>query len=405
MDDNAFITEQIEIFKKRYPSAEGWQIYKNKRLLFKVLPELLDEHPESVMSSDILRAISHDSSYPEYKDIPIFKVKKRDWLGYYELMWKDEKVNIASISSENTYTDQYFLIAAKSFEAVQRLYVDILEYDQKSERSKAKAGIITEEGTEISLSDASWDNIILAPAMLEDLKARIETFFKSQEEYRRFGIPYKRGFIFSGPAGCGKTLTAKAIISTMRLPAYLIVPSSNPERTAARIELAFSRAATQAPSILIIEELEKLSDREHISMVLNLMDGLRTTKGVLVIATTNYPEKIDPALLLRPSRFDRVWHFPLPDAESRLRLLKKKAAGYFEDSVLEHVAKLSTGFSMAYVQEIFASALSFAIREGRQINDKDMIKSVETLKKQIKSATNATADVGTNSQSLGFAKV
>jgi len=126
---------------------------------------------------------------------------------------------------------------------------------------------------------------------------------------------------------------------------------------------------------------------------------------VLVIATTNYPEKIDPALLLRPSRFDRVWHFPLPDAESRLRLLKKKAAGYFEDSVLEHVAKLSTGFSMAYVQEIFASALSFAIREGRQINDKDMIKSVETLKKQIKSANKATADVGTSSQSIGFAQV
>jgi SpoVK/Ycf46/Vps4 family AAA+-type ATPase len=405
MDDNAFITEQIEIFKNRYPSAEGWQIYKNKRRLLKWLPEFLDEHPESVKSSDILRAISHDSSYPEYKDIAIFKVYKLDWLGYYELMWKDEKVIIASISSENTYTDQYFLFAAKSFEAVQRLYVDILEYDQKSERSKAKAGIINSEYEEISLSDDSWDNIILAPDMLEDIKAGIETFFKSQDEYRRFGIPYKRGFIFSGPAGCGKTLTAKTIITTMQLPAYLIVPSSNPERTEARIESAFSRAATQAPSILLIEELEKLSDREHISMVLNLMDGLRTMKGVLVIATTNYPEKIDPALLLRPSRFDRVWNFPLPDAESRLRLLRKKAAGYFEDSVLEHVAKLSTGFSMAYVQEIFASALSFAMREGRQITGKDMIKSVETLKKQIKSAGNATADVGAGFKTLGFAKV
>ncbi|RPH49078.1 MAG: ATP-binding protein [Desulfobacteraceae bacterium] len=405
MDYNAFITEQIEIFKKRYPSAEGWQIYRNNRLLFKMFPDFLDEHPESVKSSDIIRVISHDRSYPEYKDTPNFEVKKWSWLGYYELIWKDEKVNIISISSEKEYIDHYFLIAAKSFEAVKRLYVDILEYDQKRECSKANASIITEEGTEISLSDTSWDNIILAPAMLEDLKAGIETFFKSRKEYRRFGIPYKRGFIFSGPAGCGKTLTAKTIISTMHLPAYLIIPSSSPERTAISINWAFNRAATQAPSILLIEELEKLSNKEHISMVLNLMDGLSTMKGVLVIATTNYPEKIDPALLLRPSRFDRVWHFPLPDAESRLRLLKKKAAGYFEDSVLEHVAKLSTGFSMAYVQEIFASALSFAIREGRQINDKDMIKSVETLKKQIKSANKATADVGTSSQSIGFAQV
>jgi ATP-dependent 26S proteasome regulatory subunit len=109
--------------------------------------------------------------------------------------------------------------------------------------------------------------------------------------------------------------------------------------------------------------------------------------------------------LLRPSRFDRVWNFPLPDFDCRLRLLKKKAKSYVNDLVLEEVARQSSGFSMAYVQEVFASAISLALRDGREVMDKDMLKSVELLKKQIKSAPATAAGVGTNKQQLGFVPV
>jgi len=241
--------------------------------------------------------------------------------------------------------------------------------------------------------------------MAEDLKAGVETFFKAREIYKQFDLPYKRGFIFSGPAGCGKTLTAKTILATMRLPSFLLTPSPSRERTMGCINWAFDAAARHAPAILLIEELEKFSDPAYISMVLNLMDGLSAMKGVLAIATTNYPEKIDPALLLRPSRFDRVWNFPLPDLDCRLRLLKKKANGYVNTLVLEEVARQSSGFSMAYVQEIFASAISLALREGRKVTDNDLLKSVELLKKQIKSAPATAAEVGTGDQRLGFVAV
>src|SRR6185312_14088076 len=90
---------------------------------------------------------------------------------------------------------------------------------------------------------------------------------------------------------------------------------------------------------------------------LNLLDGLKALSGVLVIATCNEPDKLDPALIHRPSRFDRVWRFELPKYEQRLELLRRKGDTFFSESALETAVRRSEGFSMAYVQEIVVSAL------------------------------------------------
>ncbi|MEI7482176.1 MAG: ATP-binding protein [Elusimicrobiota bacterium] len=402
MSNSAHFDNQIKLFRKEFPPADGWQIYKNESSFLFNIPDLLETAPESIKHSEITQNVSHESSYSEDKETPTITIKKLRWLGTYHLVWNNESITVRSLYYEDRGQYPYFLIAVKNFNALSNFYDAIIKLDLKKGKQRTKIVVQTVTGMNIPLSNVSWNNVILPPAMAEDLKAGVETFFQAREMYKQFDLPYKRGFIFSGPAGCGKTLTAKTILATMRLPSFLLTPSPSQDRTANCIHWAFDAAARHAPAILLIEELEKFSDPAYISMVLNLMDGLSTMKGVLAIATTNHPEKIDPALLLRPSRFDRVWNFPLPDLDCRLRLLKKKAKGYVNDLVLEEVARQSSGFSMAYVQEIFASAISLALRDGREVSDNDLLKSVELLKKQIKSAPATAAEVGTAAQCLGF---
>lgn len=123
-----------------------------------------------------------------------------------------------------------------------------------------------------------------------------------------------------------------------------------------------------------------------LSHFLNLLDGFKTLNGVLVIATCNEPDKLDPALIHRPSRFDRVWRFDLPKYEQRLELLRKKGAPYFSESALETAARRSEGFSMAYVQEIVVNALLECAHDDVDPADDHLLKSLDTLRMQRKEA-------------------
>lgn len=404
MSYSIFFSEQVKQFRQQYPESNGWQIFTTARSVLHKLPQFLEKNPGTEKHSELVRSFRGEILFKPQSDAPEIKVNQKGWLGRYTICWKEAEICIASLHTP-PQLGSTFLVAAKDFTALRTFYMDIFQFSQQQERNKSEPCVNAFDGTVINIEGATWDKLILPQAMADDLRFGVETFFKAKEEYKQFGLPYKRGFIFTGPAGCGKTMAAKAIIATMRLPAYLLAPGPGMELNTAAITWAFSSAASQAPSVILIEELEKYSESAYISMVLNLMDGLATMKGVLVIATTNYPEKIDPALLLRPSRFDRVWQFSLPEEEARFRFLQKKAGVQFGDKVLKEVASLSSGFSMAYVQEILASALSLAMRDNRKMSAKDLITSVNTLKKQIKTAAYSSSDLGKSSLPLGFAQV
>ena len=125
---------------------------------------------------------------------------------------------------------------------------------------------------------------------------------------------------------------------------------------------------------------------------------------MLVIATSNHPEDLDPALLHRPSRFDRIWRFCLPNRTQRLELLKKKGGRYFSTVALERAAKVSNGFSMAYVQEIIVNALLDCAHNRRVADDDDLFRSLEALKVQRKKASKAEEDIA-DRESIGFVPV
>ncbi len=170
------------------------------------------------------------------------------------------------------------------------------------------------------------------------------------------------------------------------------------------VEYAFYLASKNVPAVLLFEDLDKLVQSEHISLshFLNILDGLKVMDGVLVIATSNDPGKLDPALLHRPSRFDRVWKFSLPKYEQRLALLERKGAHYFSKAALEQAARKSDGFSMAYVQEIVVNALLECAHVDIVPSDAHLLRSVETLKKQRRSASKGEESLA-DRESLGFA--
>lgn len=169
------------------------------------------------------------------------------------------------------------------------------------------------------------------------------------------------------------------------------------------VEQALYVANKHAPAVILLEDLDKLIASEKISLahLLNMLDGLKDANGVLIIATSNEPQKLDPALLHRPSRFDRIWKFPLPRYEQRLALLYKLSGDRFSEQALREVARKSEGFSMAYVQEIVVNAVLRYVEDGAVPDDDTLQRSMETLRIQRKSASKDDEAL-IERESLGF---
>ena len=207
------------------------------------------------------------------------------------------------------------------------------------------------------IGDTTFDNLILPEKLKKDVQADVERFFASREAYEKYKIPWKRGLLFVGPPGNGKTHAIKALINATGRPCLYIKSFDSDcwvEETG--IRRVFERARAASPCLLVLEDLDSLVTEENRSFFLNEMDGFASNVGILTIATTNHPAKLDPAILDRPSRFDRKYHFGLPARPERLAYIARW------NQTLEPEARLTgpkekfkpptatEGFSFAYLE-------------------------------------------------------
>jgi len=418
MSEGLFWSQQTHTFLSAHPHEEGWKVYTYpeeaaERLFLRYLPDYLrDNRFEGVKRREISRVIELDElfetpgkchiSEPGSEWDVTNELNAVSWRGQVHLEWDLHPIHILAFSLSCGYGwNDVFTVATRSNAALRNLHQAISDYTSASRPKSAPRELYVVNGENFNIRSVSWDDLILPAGLLEDIRSNVLGFFQGGEMYHKLGLPYRRGFLFTGPPGCGKTATLRALATNVS--AKFITVHGRFDVRDEHIEQALYVANKHAPAVVMLEDLDKLIESEKISLahLLNVLDGLKDANGVLIIATSNEPQKLDPALLHRPSRFDRIWKFPLPRYEQRLALLSKLAGDRFSEQALREVARKSEGFSMAYVQEIVVNAVLRCVYDAALPDGDMLLGSLETLRSQRKSASKDD-EVLIERESLGF---
>jgi cell division protease FtsH len=255
---------------------------------------------------------------------------------------------------------------------------------------KSRAKIYVETDTRTTFKDVAG-----ADEALEELQEVIE-FLKNSEKIKRLGGKVPKGILLVGPPGTGKTLIAKAVAGEAGVPFFSTSGAEFVEMFvgvgAARVRDLFEEAKKKAPCIIFIDELDALGKTRHISpmsindekeqtlnQLLVEMDGFDTSTGVIILAATNRPEIIDPALL-RAGRFDRQVLVDKPDRKGRAEILAihVRNVKLAKDVVLDKVAALTPGYSGADLANMVNEAALIATRENAtEISMKHLTEALE----------------------------
>jgi cell division protease FtsH len=214
--------------------------------------------------------------------------------------------------------------------------------------------------------------------------SEVVDFLKNADRYKAVGAVPPRGVLMVGPPGTGKTLIARAVAGEADVPFFSVAGSSFVELFvgvgAARVRDLFSEARKRAPCIIFVDEIDAIGQRrsggqvyasndereQTLNQLLAEMDGFDPVTGIVVLAATNRPEVLDPALL-RPGRFDRQVTIPLPNVSERAAILAVHCRGkkVAPDVDLNAVARGTPGFSGADLANLANEAAIFAVRAGR----------------------------------------
>ena len=256
---------------------------------------------------------------------------------------------------------------------------------------KSNAKVYVEKKTGVTFLDVAGQD-----EAKESLQEIIDILHNPQK-YTEIGAKLPKGALLVGPPGTGKTLLAKAVAGEANVPFFSIAGSEFVEmfvgRGAAKVRDLFKQANEKAPCIVFIDEIDTIGkkrdgqfsgndEREQtLNQLLTEMDGFDGSKGVVVLAATNRPDSLDPALL-RPGRFDRRIPVELPDLQGRIDILKvhAKKIRLAEDVDFEPIAKTAAGASGAELANIVNEAALRAVRAGRQYaTQEDLQESVEVV--------------------------
>ncbi|KAI9723264.1 MAG: hypothetical protein M1812_001146 [Candelaria pacifica] len=268
-------------------------------------------------------------------------------------------VTMLYILSDRTnawYVDS--LIRAASIWVLE-LHDEILVYDNYWTKNK---------GLYESVQNASWDDVILDEDMKRALIADVEGFFNERSAYLSFNIPWKRGVVLHGPPGNGKTISTKAIMHSLSGRSQGSIPTLYVRAFiyTYQVHEVFAKARAQAPCLLIFEDIDTLVKPQLRSYFFNEVDGLESNDGIMMLATTNHLDQLDPGLAKRPSRFDRKYLFPNPSQDERTQYCEYWRKKLIDNQDIMFPARLSPAiaaitydFSFAYIKEAFVASLMF----------------------------------------------
>jgi AAA+ superfamily predicted ATPase len=349
-----------------------------------------------VHETSIFNHIKTDWAGPQKK---LEQAIKNSWLN---VLWGGQLLDVILITyAQGCYPSRHHWIVAENKQLAEDFFAQVCEWSSevRGEVLVFQDGDWTKNKELFeAIKIATFRNLILRDTLKRELQDDFAQFFRSRKVYERYRIPWKRGVLFIGPPGNGKTHTLKALVNQLRQPCLYVKSFKSEYATDhENMRAVFARARITTPCLLVMEDLDSMIDDKTRAFFLNELDGFETNTGVVVLATTNHPDRLDPAILDRPSRFDRKYYFDLPVAAERaayianwnqelqveLRLSEKTGA---------ELAQQTEGFSFAYLKELFLSSMLQWMTSGGVSMDKVILAQATQLRTQMAAITSVAPD-------------
>ena len=318
---------------------------------------------------------------------------------------------LAEITHGYTGADIAALVKEAVLKSIKRVISETQSEDQNNILSKitvtledfmtAYKNIIPSGFREIYLEipEVTWNVIGGLDAIKQTIKETIEYPLKYPELYEKYGIKQSKGILLYGPPGCGKTLLAKAAAResnanfiAIRGPEILSKWVGESEKAIREI---FKKAQQHAPAIILFDEIDAIApirgftsdsgvSERVVAQLITELDGIKSLNNIIVVATTNRPDLLDPALL-RPGRFDKLIYVPPPDFKARLEILRihTRYMPLAEDVDLEELARITENYSGADLNALVGEALMQALREDiklKRVERKHFEKALQEVK-------------------------
>ncbi len=268
--------------------------------------------------------------------------------------------------------------------------------------AQAPKRLVVFGGRDLPLPDHGycWDDVVLDPEVNATIRTDFEVFLGREEWYRQRRLPFRRGYLFHGPPGNGKTTVIRIMACHPKLSPYTI-DFGNWDTSNDSLTEMFEAAADTAPSLIILEDLDRVFDRtpkprrEEITVphLLNCLDGVGTRDGIIVVASANDPSLLDPSILRRPGRFDRLSLFPRPKFSVRREYLQRLCDGAVNEETIRRLAEQTERFSIAQLREAYILAGTLAAAENSDIDANYLINAVDCIRREA-AGVSGRAEVG-----------
>jgi len=245
----------------------------------------------------------------------------------------------------------------------------------------------------VSVQPLAWDDLVLDDSVGRLVKDDFCLFLQREGWYKEHRMPFRRGYLFYGPPGNGKSSVIRAMLSTPGISGFTL----NPFRYCTDDDMLtamFREAAQSTPAVVVFEDLDRCypvdKEQEPVSRIslqqlLNHLDGIGNQDGIIVVATANNPSILDAAILRRPGRFDRVVGFQNPSADLRRTYLQQMYAPLAQDDLTE-CARMTAGFSFAQLREAYIMAGQIALEEDGRVDAIRLVGAARTLAETMMSA-------------------
>lgn len=341
----------------------------------------------------------------------VFHHIKTDWTGpgknptqyiensWLNILWKGQLLDVVLVTfTQRCYPSRHHWIAAESKAAAEEFFAEVCQWSSEVRGEL----LVFQDGEWVknkelyeALKSTTFDNLILRAGLKEEIQNDFTSFMGSRAVYEQYRIPWKRGVLFIGPPGNGKTHTLKALVNQLERPC-LYVKSFKSEYSTDQdnMRAVFARARITTPCIVVMEDLDSMIDDKSRAFFLNELDGFEINSGVIVLATTNHADRLDPAIVDRPSRFDRKYYFDLPaerERESYISLWNQKLEPElrFSETTTVELARDTENFSFAYLKELFLSSMmEWVATTGKVAMDEIVLNQVGSLRQQMRAAAN-----------------